>query len=336
MKTVLLAAALWMGALCLPVLAAGAPQIQFDQTLFDFGKVTQVETVTGTFKFKNVGDGVLKIEPPKPSCGCTIASLKPDTLQPGESGELAFTLNLGRSRTSMEKHIAVTSNDPKTPAVALTIKVDYTPLYDLSPMTLAPILAFGVDEAEQSTTLARTDGKPLRILRLEGSKPWITAKAEAGADGSTARIRISVKRDGPPRRLNEQVQIFTADQTNGPVSTLYLYGQVMGEVSVSPDSLYWSVADAGPTPVGHPESAAIRRIAIRSADGKAIVLKNPQSTIPGLHVELVPKESGKGYELVAKLDAVPGQTVSGNLSFETSVAAQPRIEVPVIVNVFKP
>jgi hypothetical protein len=53
-------------------------------------------------------------------------------------------------------------------------------------------------------------------------------------------------------------------------------------------------------------------------------------------VELVTKEAGKVYELVAQLDEVPLTTVSGNISFETSVAGQPRIEMPVIVNVFKP
>jgi len=78
-------------------------------------------------------------------------------------------------------------------------------------------------------------------------------------------------------------------------------------------------------------------VTIRSADGKPIELKNPQSSIKGIKVELVPKEAGKVYELVARLDyEVPASTVSGNVSFETSVAAQPRIEVPVIVNVFKP
>jgi hypothetical protein len=51
---------------------------------------------------------------------------------------------------------------------------------------------------------------------------------------------------------------------------------------------------------------------------------------------LVPKEADKVYELVARLDEVLASTVSGNVSFETSVAAQPMIEVPVIVNVFKP
>jgi len=87
----LLAGALWMGAMCVAAQAEGTPKIQFDQTVYDFGKTSQVETVSGVFKFKNIGDGILKLEPPKPSCGCTVAELKPDTLQPGETGELPFT-----------------------------------------------------------------------------------------------------------------------------------------------------------------------------------------------------------------------------------------------------
>jgi hypothetical protein len=80
----------------------------------------------------------------------------------------------------------------------------------------------------------------------------------------------------------------------------------------------------------------VQRVAIRSANGKAIELKNPQSSIKGIKVELIPKEAGKVYELVARLEEVPANTVSGNVSVETSVAAQSRIEVPVIVNVSKP
>lgn len=337
MKTALFAAAFWTNALCIAALAAGAPKIQFEKTLYDFGKISHVTTVSGVFKFKNVGDGILKLEPPKPSCGCTVAELKPDTLMPGATGELPFTLNLGVSRATLEKHIAVRSNDPLTPEVSLTIKVDYTPLYDLNPMTLSPSLAYGVNDTFQFTTLVRTDGKPVRIARMEASKPWIKATIEPGAkaDDSTARIRVAIQRDGPPRRFNEYVHIYTAEQTNSPASSLYLYGQVMGEVSLTPEALYWSITDAAKTPTERPEEMVLRRVTIRSANGKTIVVKNPQSTIKGVKVELVPKEAGKVYELVARLDDVPAATVSGNLSFETSVAAQARIEVPFIVNVFK-
>jgi hypothetical protein len=337
-KTTLLAGALWLGALCVAAQAAGTPKIQFDRTLYDFGKTSQVAAVTGVFKFKNVGDGVLKLEPPKPSCGCTVAELKPDTLQPGEAGELPFTLHLGQAKAQFEKHIAVKSNDPVTPEVSLTIKADYTPLYDLNPLAVSPLLAFGVNDTTQFTTLTRTDGKPLRILRLDASKPWIKATVEPGAkpDEATARIRIAIQREGTPRRFNEYVQVYADGQSNAPVSSIYVYGQMLGEVSLSPEALYWSIPVAAGETLERPEALILRRVTIRSAEGRAMELKNPQSTIKGLKVELVPKEAGKVYELVARLDELPAGTVNGNVSFETSVAAQPRIEVPVIVNVFKP
>ncbi len=338
MKIARFTATLCAGAWCVAALAEGAPTIQFDRMVYDFGKTSQVTTVSGVFKFKNVGDAILKVEAPKPSCGCTVAELKPDTLQPGESGELPFTLHLGVVKAQLEKHIAVKSNDPKTPEVSLTIKADYTPLYEVNPMTLAPKLEFGVNEAEQFTTITRTDGKPIRIVRLEATKPWIKAKVEpsAKADEATARIRIAIQRDGLPRRLNEYIHVYTAEQTNTPASSIYLYVQMMGEVSLTPEALYWSVTDAAKTTAEAQEALVLRRVTIRSAGGKAIELKNPQSTVKGIKVELVPKEAGTVYELVARLDEVPATTVSGNVSFETSVAAQAKIEVPVIVNVFKP
>src|SRR5438876_12432751 len=49
---------------------AGTPIIQFETNFFDFGK-TSGETLSGLFKFKNVGEGILKVDPPEPSCDCT-------------------------------------------------------------------------------------------------------------------------------------------------------------------------------------------------------------------------------------------------------------------------
>ena len=337
-KTAAFFAALWTGVLCATALAEGAPKIQFEQTVYDFGKTSQVTTVSGVFKFKNTGDAILKLEPPKPSCGCTIAELKPDTLKPGETGELPFTLHLGQAKARLEKHIAVKSNDPLTPEVSLTIKVNYLPLYDLNPMTLSPNLAFWVNASTQFTTLARTDGKPLRVARFVASKPWITATLEPGANTneSAARIRIVIQRNGSPRRFNEYVHVYSAEETNTPASSIYVYGQINGEVSLSAEALYWSITGATNAAADLPESMVTRRMTIRSATGKTFELKNPQSTIKGMKVELTPKEAGVVYELVARLDEVPTSTVSGNVSFETSIAEQPRIEVQVVVNVFKP
>lgn len=325
------------GALCLPAWATNTAKIRFEQTVCDFGKTSAVQTVTGAFKYKNVGDAVLKIETPKPTCGCTIASLKPDTLPPGESGELVFTLNLGRSRATMEKYIMVKSNDPETPEVKLTIKADYTPLYDVSPMALAPNVPLGSRATNLFTTITRSDGKPLQIARLVSSKPWIKARLDSAAktNASTARILVDVEPDGPPRQFNEYVHVFAAGQTNGPASVLYVYGKVTGDLVANPEALYWSISGEGQAATDRPESQAMRRVTIRSAKGQGFELKNLQCSLSNLEVKLESKEPGKGYELVANLKELPAQTVNGKVSVETSVAAQPKIELPVVINVYK-
>ncbi len=336
-------AARWAGilgvwALCLSGRAEDAPRLQFDQTVYDFGKTSQVTTVAGSFKFKNAGKAVLKMQKPQPSCGCTAAAVIPDTLPPGASGEIPFTLNLGFYRGHLEKHITVRSNDPTTPERSLTIRVDYTPMYELTPMTLAPNLAFGMDETNLYTTLARTDGTPLHLARIETSQPWLKATLDPAGNenGTNARIRVTIERNGPPRRFNEYVRFYTTAQSNTPASSLYLYGELAGEVSLSPEALYWSITDAANMAATRREALVTQTVAVRAADGQPLELKNPQSTIKGISVHLVPQADGKAYELIARLDDVPASTVSGNVSFETSVPAQPRIELPVIVNVFKP
>ena len=322
-----------------PFAARGAdtPRIEFDRVVYDFGKTSEVETVSGVFRYTNAGTAVLKIEPPKPSCGCTVAGLKPDTLNPGESGELSFTLNLGHYRATVEKHIAVRSNDPEKPEITLAIKADYTPLYDLTPMALMADLPLGVSATNLFATVTRTDGKPLRVGKLAPSKPWLTASVEPGgqADAATARIRVEIRRDGPPRRFNEAIDLFSVEQTNTPVSTIFVYGLLWGELAASPVSVFWSVTDPAKIRSERPEGFVTKRIAIQSADGKPFELKNPQSSLKEIQVALAPGEHGRGYELVATLKEVPDATIGGSISFDTSVAAQSRMEVPVIVSVLK-
>jgi hypothetical protein len=238
----------------------------------------------------------------------------------------------------LEKHITVKSNDPQTPEVMLTVKADYTPLYDVNPMALSLNIPLDVKETNQVATITRTDGKPLGKLRFDASKPWITAKVEPGAkaEDSTARIRVDIQRDGTPRRFNEYVQVYTAEQTNSPTASIWLYGLFMGEVSLTPEMLFWNITDVAKVKAEPSEALTTRRATIRSETGKKFELKNPVTSIKGIKFEIVPKEPGKVYELVARLDEVPEHTVSGNVIFETSLAAQPKIEIPITVSVFKP
>ena len=72
---------------------------------------------------------------PAPSCGCTVASVKPDVLKPGDKGELVFTINVSHGG-KIEKYITVPSNDTATPSVRLTIKADVKKSIEISPTAI--------------------------------------------------------------------------------------------------------------------------------------------------------------------------------------------------------
>src|ERR1051326_3487821 len=158
--------------------AEGAPKIQFDQTSFDFGKSSEGETINGKFTFQNTGDGILKIGTPDPSCGCTVATVKPDTLKPGEKGELVFTLDLANARGPIEKLIVVPSTDPQHTNVNLTIKGESKAIYEVREQMGAFRAIPPGDTARKTIRIKRIDGQKLLMEKAEVSKEFLTVTME--------------------------------------------------------------------------------------------------------------------------------------------------------------
>ncbi len=301
------------------------PRIKFDKNVYDFGTVTDVDRVAGTFIIENTGDGILKMGRPTTTCGCTVAGVKPDTLKPGEKAELAFTLALGRSRAILQKHIVVDSNDPTNPRATLTLKANYIPLYDTKPLSYYLNLRKG-QETNLVTQVTRTDGKALTVTKMEPTREWIQAKAdrEPNAAENTARIQLALKPEGSPGYFTEYVRVFV-DGGKEPAFNLTMTGRVLGDLNWTPENLYWPITD--------PDKAVTsRRVVMRTLLADALEVKNVSSTLDNLRVEVVPKPDGKSVELVATLTSIPAKSVNGVIRLETNVPSQPTVEVPVWIN----
>jgi len=334
MNEKILKVALVMLFCCGAVRARGAPQLQFDKTVFDFGSTIGWGMRTGSFKFKNAGTEPLKIATPTSSCGCLVAVLKKDNYAPGESGELGFTLNLGPAKAVLVKQIAVASNDPKDPGITLTVKMDYTPLYEVAPLFLSPILVRG-HSTNLTVELKRNDGSPCQIGRLAASKPWITAKIDVDETGkkSPAKLRIEVKGEGPIGQLNETVTVYAVDNTNTPLAVIPIVGQLLGEVAVNPSFIYWRVTDRTSAQAQLQEAAMARTVRVSLANGEAFELGKVACTLEGVNAEVTKRDSGKAYDVRFTLMNIPEATRTGLVSFATSVLSQPTVEVPVTISV---
>jgi opacity protein-like surface antigen len=316
---------------------AGAPKIQFDKTVYDFGTTSQVTSVTGTFTFHNAGDAELKLQKPAPSCGCTVAKVIPEsmTLKPGEKGELMFTVNLGAAKGSLEKHINVPSNDPQSPNINLGIKVTVQQVFDVNPTQVMIGDVHLGEKTNVTVQVHRNDGKKLSITKTEVAGDFAKARVEAGENEQSAKVLIDVAGQGAPRRFTDQVKLFV-DGADQPSVTIFLTGRLAGDVNVTPEALYWGVQDPEKWPGSYPEGMTTRKISITAGQNvKALELTNLTSSLKEVTLELVAGEKGKSYTLVAKLAESPKESTRGTISFDTNLPTQPKVVLPVTVNVVK-
>lgn len=86
------------------------PEIKFEKTEHDFGKILQGEQVSYTFKFKNVGNAPLIITSIEKTCGCTSPEYSSQPIKPGESGKITITYDSKGHKGFQNKRLIVKAN----------------------------------------------------------------------------------------------------------------------------------------------------------------------------------------------------------------------------------
>src|SRR3989338_3858173 len=90
----------------------GAPKIQFEEPVHNFGVVVQGSQIKHRFIFKNIGTADLVIWSAKGSCGCTAAAVSTGPFRPGEQGFIDVTNDSRGKFGHVYKDVHVNSNDP--------------------------------------------------------------------------------------------------------------------------------------------------------------------------------------------------------------------------------
>lgn len=97
------------------------PVIQFEEETHDFGKITQGEKVSYSFKFTNSGKSNLLISSAQASCGCTVPKPPKDPLAPGATDKIDVTFDSNGKSGKFDKQITVITNcDPNTKVLKIT------------------------------------------------------------------------------------------------------------------------------------------------------------------------------------------------------------------------
>ncbi len=314
---------------------AGTPKIQFDTLVYDFGKTSMVQQLTGKFIISNAGDATLQNIKAQPSCGCTVAKPNIDKLEPGEKTELPFTVNVGAIRGNVEKKITVTSNDPKQPSIVLTLKAEMVPTFDIAPAMISLGNLHQGSTTNFTVMIKRLDGKPLGLTRVDASQPNIRPRLEpvAGSTNSAA-LHVEIEADGAPRPFNGNVRVFAEDGMTAAIN-VPIGGRIVGDVTAMPEQQFWGIIDPDNWPGQHPEQQSKRFTVQLTKPGATLEIKKATTDLPDISVEYKPLEAGKTYEVVATLAKAPKQTERGTIRLETNLDTQPLVELGLTVNVIK-
>ncbi|MDG1477413.1 MAG: DUF1573 domain-containing protein [Vicingaceae bacterium] len=96
------------------------PFFEFVEEVKEFGTITQGETVSTTFRFKNVGKSDLIISSAQGSCGCTVPEWPKEPIKPGAEGAISVTFNSTGKQGLQNKTITLVANTiPNTKVIAI-------------------------------------------------------------------------------------------------------------------------------------------------------------------------------------------------------------------------
>ncbi len=89
------------------------PDIHFEESVFDFGKISRSKHTkrTHSFVFENTGNAKLFVLHATSGCGCTIPKYTKDPVQPGKKGKVDVTFDAkGRPLGNFSKSVTVYIN----------------------------------------------------------------------------------------------------------------------------------------------------------------------------------------------------------------------------------
>ena len=95
-----------------------AGPVQFDRTVFDFGKISEADGEKScTFTVTNTSEEPLSIFAVVTSCGCTAASWTKETIAPGAAGKIEVTYSNDEGPVAFDKKITVYTSSQSKPYV---------------------------------------------------------------------------------------------------------------------------------------------------------------------------------------------------------------------------
>ncbi len=232
--------------------AVPAPAQDWAKKLFkshthDFGAVARGSKTIYEFQMENVFEEDVHIAGVRASCGCTIPSIKQETLKTWEKGAIIAEFNTQAFLGQRSATITVTIDKPFYAEVQLNVKG-----YIRSDVVFNPgTVNFGeVDSgvaAEKTVELTYAGRETWKILDVRSANPNLEVELNEKARGNgrvSYDMTVRLKDAAATGYLEDQLTVVTNDARLKNIS-LPVEGRIVSPLTVSPGSLFLGVLEPG-------------------------------------------------------------------------------------------
>jgi hypothetical protein len=196
------------------VVQRSAPIVAEPKT-FDFGTARPDDIIEASFTLRNTGDTPVRVLEVRPTCKCTIPTLEKDIIGPGESIKIDALLDVRGSLGRVHKKFTVVFADySATMELAIAGKMNY-PIRIKPERPPLPALIAGKRMGDLE--LRATDGRPFRILAINGQKPQVLEQRPAGGE-TAVHWRVRYEASGTVEGMGEDAPYFLVIETDHPTA----------------------------------------------------------------------------------------------------------------------
>jgi len=231
-----------------PAEAEGAvPEIKFEDVVCDLGDIRPGSANICDFKFTNTGRSLLKITNVSKTCGCTLVSLKKNDYVPGESGVLQVSYNAGNRAGPVAKRLNVSTNDPKNPEVAITVKAMIAEIVSCEPKRL-DLMLNKENAGCPDITLKSANNKPFSVKsfktsgRFQSTEDCITADFDPAASATEFVLHPKVNMEKLRKGTSGMIVIIATCPENQTISIPF---NMLPRFKIEPRSITVFNAKAG-------------------------------------------------------------------------------------------
>ena len=293
-----------------------SPRISFEKTVYDLGDVGLNESTECEFKFKNTGDGLLKIGKINRSCGCTVPSLSGKEYEPGQEGTIKVTYHTPSRPGPTSKRITVETNDEKNSKVNLTLKAKAIQYVEAIPERLR--LSSGKENGGISEIVLRSkDGKAFSIKDCIARRDLVKIDFDPNVEAGEFVLKPRFDMQQMRRNSNGGIRFSL---THPRCSLITLPYEVVAKFQAQPGRIM--------LPNAEPNQPQIKEILIKSNDKKQFEIESISST--NGFVEVISQEP-KDSDVKLKLRISPPARSAKEMRFSDQIIVKIKDEEKLII-----